>query len=81
MSIQSTMTPHIGVQSVPAREGDGFFTRIFKAMMAGREIRAQRMINRYLANLSDTQLNDLGFTADEIKHTRKAAGLPVSYWS
>ncbi|MFZ4808268.1 MAG: DUF1127 domain-containing protein [Hyphomicrobiaceae bacterium] len=81
MSIQSTMAPHIGVATGSVREGDGFFTRLYKAMIAGRQARAQRMVNTYLANLSDTQLNDLGFTADEIKHTRKAAGLPVSYWS
>jgi len=81
MSIQSTMAPHIGVSSGPARESEGFFARLFKAIIAGRQQRAQRMVDAYLANLSDKQLNDLGFTADEIKHTRKSVGLPVSYWN
>ena len=81
MSMNMTASPiGVAMPAAASAKGEGFLSRIFKAMIAGREIQAQRVVRRYLANMSDAQLTDLGFTADEIRRTREAPQLPMSYW-
>ena len=81
MSIQSSVTPLGGVGYLPARAGDGIFSRFWKALARGRELQAQRIVARHLSTLSDQQLQDLGFTADEIASTRRMSKVPASYWA
>lgn len=80
MSIQTTMAPQVGAGSSSV-QSESLFSRFYKAIVTGRMLQAERIVSRHLANLSDAQLKDLGFTSDEIVQTRKASKLPVSYWS
>lgn len=82
MSMNTTVAPHVGatISRDETVKGESFLSRLYKAIIAGREIQAQRVVRHYLANLSDAQLADLGFTAEEIRRTRTPS-LPVSYWN
>jgi uncharacterized protein YjiS (DUF1127 family) len=81
MSIQSSVAPHGALAGRGAREGDGLLTRVYKAIIRAREAQAQRLVQRHLSYMTDEQLNDLGFTPEEIHRTRVAGQAPVSYWS
>jgi hypothetical protein len=81
MSIQSSVTPLGGVRYEPARSGDGIFTSLWKGLIRARESQARRVVSRYLANLSDQQLQDLGFDAGQIAATRRTSKIPASYWA
>ncbi len=50
--------------------------RFINARMQHAEVQVQT----YLAQLSDTRLADLGFSADETKALREKGRIPASYW-
>jgi uncharacterized protein YjiS (DUF1127 family) len=79
MSIQM-MAPSVGVATESVRKGEGLISRIIASIVAAQEIRAKRVVARQLARMSDNQLQDLGFTAEEIRAARKTGGLPGTYW-
>lgn len=81
MSIQSSITPMGAIGHAPTRTGDGFFASLFKSIVRAREAQARRVVSRYLAQMSDQQLADLGFTTDEVAAARRTAKIPVSYWA
>jgi uncharacterized protein YjiS (DUF1127 family) len=81
MSMNMTASPiGVAMPAAASAKREGFLSRLYKAMISGRELQAQRVVRRYLANMSDAQLTDLGFTAEEIRRTRAAPQLPMSYW-
>jgi uncharacterized protein YjiS (DUF1127 family) len=79
MSIQM-LAPSVGAATESVRKGEGLFSRVIASIVAAQEVRAKRIVARQLARMSDTQLQDLGFTAEEIHATRKNGALPSSYW-
>lgn len=58
----------------------GFFRRMFDRFINARMKNAEVHVQSYLAQLSDTRLKDLGFSADETKALREKGRIPASYW-
>lgn len=58
----------------------GFFGRMLDRFIQARTKHAEVQVQTYLAQLSDTRLQDLGFSADETKALREKGRIPASYW-
>lgn len=76
----STTTATVGhdpaiVETTAPRKS--FYQRLIDARMQ----QAQSRIRTIFANMSDAQLADIGFGADQIKAVRAKGTVPSSYWS
>lgn len=58
----------------------GMFHRIFEAIIAGQQARADRLLMPYLAQASVSDLAALGFTAAEIAEIKRNRDMPVVGW-
>ena len=76
----STTTATFGHHAATATEAaprKGFFERFIEA----RTRQGQARVGATFARMSDTQLADLGFTPDQVRHVRKTGTVPASYWA
>ncbi len=62
------------VDSAPRK---GFFERFIEARMRQGKTR----VGATFVRMSDTQLADLGFNPDQVRHVRKTGTVPDSYWT
>ena len=53
----------------------------YQRLLDSRMKQAQARLRAVFAHMSDEQLADLGFTADQIRDTRARGSLPSGYWS
>lgn len=67
-----------GVDAVPEvrTKSSGFLTRIFDRLTAAREAQAERYLVNYLSALSDSRLEELGYTDAQIREIRINRRLP-----
>jgi len=73
-------TAGAGATTTTAAPARGFFGRMFDRFVQARMQHAEVQVQTYLAQLSDTRLQDLGFSADETKAVREKGRIPASYW-
>jgi hypothetical protein len=58
----------------------GLFDRAFRRFVAAREARARIIAHRYLSQLSEKRLLELGFEPGEIRRLRAQTGTGPVYW-
>ena len=54
-----------------------FFQRIVEA----RTLQGKSRVRATFARMSDSQLADIGFNADQIRHVRATGAIPASFWA
>jgi hypothetical protein len=83
-TVEKTMsksTIALGAQAPAAQEkSGGFFGAILSAMIAWREAEAQRIVDSYLATLSDERLREPGHDPAAVR-ARAGRGGQFSAWS
>lgn len=67
--------------AVRTERKSGLFSRMLASMVAAREAQARRHVQNVLVQMSDLQLTDIGFTAEQIKAVRAEGRIPTSYWA
>ena len=64
----SNMTTTFGADAAIARSGarksKGVWARLYARMIAGRQLQAQRELDRYFSSLTEAQRRDLGLPAE-----------------
>lgn len=80
MSKTTTMSVPAGRAQFDAGHHDGLFHRVYAALIAGQQARADRFLKPYLAQASVADLAALGFTATEIAEIKRNRDLPVTGW-
>ncbi len=77
MSTATLHAPTVGASTAAtkATQRDGFFSRLIKAMMEAQQARAERIAFAGLAQLPESQLKDLGYTAEQISKIQRYRGL------
>ncbi len=74
----SKMTMAVGAHGVGS-ECAGFFKQILARIVAAREAQAQRIVDAYLASLSDARLREIGYDPAVLRARAGAGYFPV--WS
>jgi uncharacterized protein YjiS (DUF1127 family) len=85
-AIMATTTTPVGftaetthAEAAPAKSGA--FTRFFERLIQARIRSAELQVQRYLAQLSDERLKDIGFTGEDIEKIREKHYVQAVYWS
>lgn len=55
----------------------GLMHRLIKA----RERQGEAQVRAVLGRMSDSQLADIGFAPDQVRHIRERGEIPASYWA
>ncbi len=81
MSTATLHAPAAGASTVAteAAQRDGFFSRLIKAMVEAQQARAERVAFAGLAQLPESQLKEMGFSAEQITKIYRFRGL-AAYW-
>lgn len=73
----STTTATFGHSAVTTAPRKSFIERLIEARMRQGRARVQSTF----ARMSDTQLADIGFTPDQVRHVRATGTMPADYWA
>ncbi|MGI9409465.1 MAG: hypothetical protein ACR2OV_05300 [Hyphomicrobiaceae bacterium] len=77
MSTQATAaTGHALERSTPADQSRGFWSRLFRGLIAAREREARLRVSQHLHAMPERQLRMIGFNDSDIRTLRTTGMLP-----
>jgi hypothetical protein len=68
-----------GSEAPEAKKGKGIFRRMFEAMAAAQQARANRCVMGAMSQLPDHQLAELGFLPEQIDEIRSHRGRSAAW--
>jgi uncharacterized protein YjiS (DUF1127 family) len=77
MSTTTATLGHVAATATTAAPRKSFYERLIEARMR----QAQARVRSIFARMSDAQLADIGFNADQIRAVRVKGTVPTGYWS
>lgn len=67
--------------SATARETSAVKPSFFDRLIAARTRQGESRVRSVFGRMSDGQLADIGFTADQIRQVRATGKIPAEYWA
>lgn len=77
MSTTTALFDHAAASATESTPRKGLLQWLIKS----RERQGEARVREVLARMTDTQLTDIGFSADQINQVRKTGVIPASYWA